>query len=248
MKSLKGFTLAEGLITLTICGIVAVVALPGLMAGRDSIEHQAHLHKAYTELNDFASYFQADHGDPVPKWILVNGRDAFFKEYANYMASITKTSDWQFGSSVAHNYKYYFLNNPNSSVGTPCDASGFREDIAGRTISFDDSPLEGYNGPRICVDTNGQKGPNTYGIDVFSFMFTVDGEVIPEGQEHPKNYYGGKGIHWSAGTLKGTENCYNQNGANYGVTCAYYAINDSSPKDSSKTYWKYFIGRQQYQK
>ena len=59
MKKLKGFTLAEGLITLTICGIVAVVALPGLMAGRDSIEHQAHLHKAYTELNDFASYFQA---------------------------------------------------------------------------------------------------------------------------------------------------------------------------------------------
>ena len=58
MKKLKGFTLAEGLITLTICGIVAVVALPGLMAKRDIVEHHAHLQKAYAELNDFASYFQ----------------------------------------------------------------------------------------------------------------------------------------------------------------------------------------------
>ena len=41
MKKLKGFTLAEGLITLTICGIVAVVALPGLMAKRDIVEHHA---------------------------------------------------------------------------------------------------------------------------------------------------------------------------------------------------------------
>lgn len=46
MKKLKGFTLAEGLITLTICGIVAVVALPGLMAKRDIVEHHAHLQKA----------------------------------------------------------------------------------------------------------------------------------------------------------------------------------------------------------
>ena len=83
MKKLKGFTLAEGLITLTICGIVAVVALPGLMAKRDIVEHHAHLQKAYAELNDFASYFQADHSMTASEYYRINGSTEFYKEFGD---------------------------------------------------------------------------------------------------------------------------------------------------------------------
>ena len=51
--------------TLSIIGIIAVVALSGLMADKEITTLQAQLKRTYTELNDFASYFQADHGTPV---------------------------------------------------------------------------------------------------------------------------------------------------------------------------------------
>lgn len=246
MKKLKGFTLAEGLITLTICGIVAVVALPGLMAKRDIVEHHAHLQKAYAELNDFASYFQANHSMTASEYYRINGSTEFYKEFGDYLATMSKVSDWRHDSdsSVTKPYDFYTLKT-HAKQNWLCDTTGIRSDSLGRLISFDDAPLEGYNGPRICIDTNGPKGPNTFGIDIFSFLFTVDGEVIPDGQEHPKNYYGGQGPAWSAGALKGAENCYNSND---GLNCAYYAINDISPLDSSRTYWEDYIGRKDYQK
>ena len=111
MKKLKGFTLAEGLITLTICGIVAVVALPGLMAKRDIVEHHAHLQKAYAELNDFASYFQADHSMTASEYYRINGSTEFYKEFGDYLATMSKVSDWRHDSdsSVTKPYDFYTL-------------------------------------------------------------------------------------------------------------------------------------------
>lgn len=50
MKKLKGFTLAEGLITLTIWMNCCCSRIARLMAKRDIVEHHAHLQKAYAEL------------------------------------------------------------------------------------------------------------------------------------------------------------------------------------------------------
>lgn len=244
MRLRKGFTLAEALATLTILGFIAAVALPGLLSGKELVEHQAHLKKAYVELNDFASYFEADHSMTVPAWININGVAAFYKEFGNYLATLSKTSDWVWNSdeTVQKPYDFYALKG-HFVQNWPCDSSGIYVDSLGRLISFDDAPKAKYNGPRVCIDTNGKNGPNTFGIDIFSFLFTVDGEVIPDGQEHPNNWYDGKGFAWEAGAMKGASNCYNHN---MGLNCAYYALNDISPKDSSKTYWKDYIGKKQY--
>lgn len=240
----KGFTLAESLMTLTIIGVIAVVALPGLMADKEITTLQAQLKRTYTELNDFASYFQADHGTPISLWVSQNGVGALQDELKNYFAETHKISDWKYGSNNSERYTTY-AHYSNQSVSSPCDATNITSDLSGRTISFDDAPIEGYNGPRICVDINGSKKPNKYGVDIFSFLFTIEGGVIPDGLEHQKNYYDGQGIAWNAGALRGESNCYDHE---YGINCAYYALNDINPKDKTKKYWSDYVKKQKYLK
>jgi len=247
----KGFTLAESLMTLTIIGIISAVTLPGIIAHHESIKLQTALKRTYLDLNDFAAYFAADKRLSVSEYTSRNGVDKIVNEYGDYMAMVKKKSDFKWGDkSEDKPYQIYQLKNNAAAIGFPCDAGShvYNKDYLGRTIAFDDAPMSGYNGPRICVDINGEDKPNVMGRDVFSFLFTTDGSVIPEGQEHPDNYTeakGSKGIHWSAGTLVGPEHCYNEP---YAVTCAYYALNDVSPKVEGHKYWTQFIEKREYDK
>lgn len=243
----KGFTLAESLMTLTIIGIIAAVSLPGLLAHQQSVKLQTALKRTYLDLNDFAQYFAADKTMSVSEYTARNGLDSMISEYRQYMASVSKKSDYKWGDEAKDRpYKIAQLVDQSAEAGLPCDAGShiYNTDNLGRTVAFDDAPISGKNGPRVCVDINGEDKPNVMGIDVFSFLFTTDGTVIPEGQHHENNYTTGKGIHWNAGTLEGPEHCY----ANvYAVTCAYYALNNISPKVNGHKYWEHFIEKREYQ-
>lgn len=248
MKKYNGFTLSEMILTLSICAIIAVITLPHLFFSRENMTHQAQLKKAYIVLSDYAQAFQADHKKSVPDWITENGIAAFHNEFSDNQGTSQFTKiQWNSSGGYTKPIEYRLLNTQETTTYLPCDNSIWWKDRAGDIIAFDDAPEAGYNGPRICVDTNGTKGPNTFGVDFFTFLFTVDGDVIPEGQEHEKNNYKSTDVLNKAYTLKGGQNCYNQTEANYGVTCAYYAINDISPMDSTQQYWRDFIGKRQYQ-
>ena len=132
----KGFTLAESLMTLSIIGIIAIVALSGLMADKEITTLQAQLKRTYAELNDFASYFQADHDTPVSLWVSQNGVGALQSELKNYFAETHKISDWKYGSYDSERFTTY-AHYSNQSVSSPCDASNITSDLSGRTISFD---------------------------------------------------------------------------------------------------------------
>ena len=242
-----GFTLAELLMTLTILGIISAVTLPGVIADHESAKLQAALKRTYLDLNDFASYFSADKHLSVSEYTARNGVDSLVREYKDYMVMVSKKSDYKWGDeSKFLPYKIYRLNGIEG--GRACDAGSYiySTDNLGRTVSFDDAPMSGYNGPRICVDLNGEDKPNVIGKDIFSFMFTTDGSVIPEGQKHPNNYTeekGSKGFAWTAGTSEKPEDCYN---SSIGQTCAYYALNDISPKIRGHKYWSQFIKKSEF--
>lgn len=254
---IKGFTLAEALITLGIIGTIAAITLPSLMNNTQPTQLQASFQKTVNDLDSFAKIFYAENEMSVPLYTSLNDSSKLFNEFQKYVAKSSKTSDWTWTSNNSKTmvYKYYSLTNPGgpSLTSSICDATGKIQDGNGRLYSFDDAPLRGFNGPRVCVDINGTKGPNIYGLDVFSFLFTTDGSVIPEGEPHPNSnssdivydYDKGIGYAWQAGTTSGAENCYN---SQWGQTCAHFAMMDINPKNSKEKYWKDFVGKKGYLK
>ena len=230
-----GFTLAEVLITLGIIGVVSAITIPSLLTNIQNRYLQAQLKKSYSEWNQVAMQFMNDHEQSIPDYSSEYGLNAMINELPKYvkgLSSTTKTSYPTYSLKDTQQVRY-------------CDALGYGNDISGKYILFDDAPKSGFNGPRLCIDLNGDKRPNKIGLDIFSFQFTTDGHIIPEGTDHPNNDY--ESHTYGGGTKKAEYQWCNGNYGDGGLTCAYYAIHDISPKGNG-TYWKDFIGKKQYKK
>ena len=267
----NAFTLAEVLITLGIIGVVAAMTMPALMnKTRNKELHTAFL-KTYSELNQVAGLFKADNGISVADaaadaglYSESNGlshgispsfADKIFSYYKG-AKSLTQgghgTSDGE-GGFIA----FYPINNLNgmkysggvNSGGSDssflCDNSAFKNNLTGAIFILNDAPRAGKNGPVICVDINGQKKPNRYGIDYFMFIFTTDGRVIPIGQQHRDNPGGCSSSNGSCNNFNniGAEYCLNTSSdISKNTSCAYYALTNTHPTEAGKDYWTDFLG------
>ena len=235
------FTLAEVLITLGIIGVVAAMTLSSVVNTTRNKELQMQFKKTYSELNQVARMYYNDNG------IAVSSITSAAAALQKYIKGLKIIDDWlwskvdeETGSSVTTMpYKIYPLigNIPTASL---CDVAGFRADVGGRIYSINDDPTQGQNGPIICADINGKKKPNRYGMDIFLFVFTTDGFVIPMGQEHPNN--SNKTSLSSNFFVIGNNYCKVANGITSNVTCAYYALSDTHPSKPGKNYWHDFLG------
>ena len=126
-----------------------------------------------------------------------------------------------------------------------CDNTGFKSNASGALYILNDRPLQGTNGPVICVDINGKKGPNRYGIDYFMFIFTVDGKVLPVGQQHKNNPGVCNSSSGSCGNFNnvGPQYCLKTSSdISKNTSCAYYALTDTHPTEQGKNYWQDFLG------
>lgn len=264
----NAFTLAEVLITLGIIGIVAAMTLPTLLnKTRNKELHTAFL-KTYSELNQVAGLFKADYGISVSEYTAqendsVTGGEGIKPNiasqiFAYYKGSKNLTSSGQGTDDGDGNFiPWYNMNNLNGSSYSGganasgknssfmCDNSAFINNLSGALFILNDAPKPGQNGPVMCVDINGKKGPNRYGIDYFMFIFTIDGQVIPVGQKHKNNPA-------ACNTNNGTCGNFNNIGAKYcsnttsamtqNTSCAYYALTDTHPTKPGKNYWQDFLG------
>ena len=245
----SAFTLAEVLITLGIIGVVAAMTMPALINQTNKKELHVAFQKTYSELNQAAKLYQIQNGttfsedfnstsnpvtDAETKFIL----DDFIKLFNGGIKY--SSSNWTNQGDIP-SYDIYSLNNKTKGDGTVCNATGYYTNNTGKIYSFNDrSNIINENGPIICVDTNGKKRPNRYGYDVFLFLFTIDGYVIPMGQQHPNNPKSDS-LNWN-GFVSGQEYCtYSKNSNEGGYACAYYALQDRSPEDETKSYWKDFL-------
>ncbi len=238
----QGFTLAEVLITLGIIGIVAAMTLPTLVAKhRKKVLHTQFL-KAYSDIQNAAKRFQADLGISVYEYSQKEQgvySSETLKSYIVYFQgnksnSNVVTSDLNDSFEKAIGYRPKNLSG-NNVISQPCDRSIVSEEVGGRFFSMDD-PVSRYdnppNGPKLCVDINGRKGPNRYGYDWFVFTFTKDGGVKP---------FIGKNSQNLGQDLPNPETACSYSYANATYTCAYFAITDTSPENPKEKYWTDFL-------
>ncbi len=237
-----GFTLAEILITLGIIGVVAAITIPGLIQNAKNRERQVQLQKAYSDWNQVATKFMDEHDETLGSYIRRNGGQPTMFELTKQFTTRTYS-----GTAWGDSYKRYTLDGTVVPGGQPCDDTSKYSEIQGQIFNIDIVQNPKFNGPRLCIDINGKDKPNTFGIDIFSFIFTTDGHVIPEGQPHPDNDYNPGG--WSVGaTVKASaDNCKAGSSVINTLGCTYFAINDKSPTGHG-SYWKDFIGKKQYKK
>lgn len=238
----KAFTMSEVLITLGIIGVVASMTLPTLVQGIQGKELQGRLKTTYSELNQVSQKFYAEQEVPFPEWAAKKSVDQYAQEFMSYYKGARKVSNFTYNQNIS-NAPYEMRNMGGVKSATIiCDDGGFWKDASGKLYFFNNPPNAGENGPVFCVDINGMQKPNTWGKDIFVFQFTTDGLVIPMGQPHKDN---------PRENARGWETQFFFTGSTYcsphaahpqnNTACAYYALQDVSPKNSKYNYWGDFV-------
>ena len=235
------FTLAEVLITLGIIGVVAAMTLPTVVNNYQKKTLQTQFLKTLSDLNNASKLFEVHEGQSVQEFSknIYSGYISthILKQFLKYFKYNTQISQ--------HTVAFKNLGYSPKTLGgqepgvMPCDESSVLQEVGSRIFIMDNALVSGSSdysnikvGPKICVDTNGKKGPNKYGYDWFVFAFTDKGIVIP--------YIGNSLSGYGPDLADPSIYCnYTQTAATY--TCAYYALNDTSPLDSGKSYWKDFL-------
>ena len=252
----KAFTLAEVLITLGIIGVVAAMTLPALIQNYQSAVLKTQFKKAYSDLNNASTLFRVHNGMSVSEFAAEDSpkaKDLFKKEFNTILKTNNNRYDTEDDEGNPINAKPYkgkdgkyhgwgFIYDKSQDYRSVCDTGGAFWDGTGRVILLDDPPSSGKNGPKVCIDINGEKGPNLYGIDFFIFLFTTDGYVIPWEQKHKDNQYGGSFEQSGVPEDNIANYCnYNNKSWNGALSCAIYAISNTHPYFQDKDYWHDFI-------
>ncbi len=236
------------------------MTMPTLMNKTKNKELHTAFLKTYSELNQLAALFVADNGVSVSEYASTNSTKAVTDKIFSYYKGRNNLSGSMVSADKDGNFKPYYsmntLNGKSYSAGANsqgkdssflCDNSSFKSSANGALYVFNDLPAadSGQNGPVICVDVNGKKAPNRYGVDYFMFIFTVDGRVLPVGQEHKNNPSPCSSSTGSCINFNniGSEYCSNKvSDISKNTSCAYYALTNTHPTKEGKDYWNDFLG------
>lgn len=183
MAKLKGFTLAEVLVTLGIIGVVASITMPTLVQNYQKKAFATQLHKVYNELNQAGLSFLNSKNALNMSEAGFNGNEQNFLESAfrvvnncgnsttNCLAPSYKSID---GKSIGHIGKKGTI---KSCVSIASGASICIGTAIIGGLGSDSKGTMSLGAARVYVDTNGLKGPNTYGRDFFDFVINQDGSA-----------------------------------------------------------------------
>ena len=189
------FTLSEVLITLGVIGVVAALTMPSLIANYQRTVWLNQLKKTYATLNEGFRQIMVNDGctDMLCSGLVAEFDagvpDAF--QYAIYndenrnkIITTFKLSDVQTESLYSntdskYNYFIRYLNGKDAHFKYPI---GSNNSFIGTTpdgafVSFGKTTFWGYQFPILYFDTNGLKGPNMFGRDIFSGYLVKRGIV-----------------------------------------------------------------------
>lgn len=191
-KSYSAFTLAEVLITLSIIGVVAAIAIPSTIKSFQEIQYKTTFKKVFSDLNTTTLKMKADNNGLLSSALSDSGgvysansmRDA----YLEYMPA-AKTCNSGVAPEPCFTASNYLLLDGTDSPFAPSTAQSkvILQNGAALAFTLANSACTGtmnahvgtYCG-QITIDVNNTKGPHTYGRDIFIVRVTQNG-VYPDG-------------------------------------------------------------------
>ena len=173
-----GFTLAEVLITLGIIGVVAALTIPTLISNYQKQVWINQLKKTYSVLNEGYKQIMYNEGctDMKCTGFMDSDSTLYFdnQEAKNKFVNTFKLSNVNNSSILDYEVKKTsgFCNSDNV-IFSSCITAGGDDSILGTTADGTIIVIgRSIVGGLVFVDTNGSRGPNEFGRDIFVFVYT----------------------------------------------------------------------------
>ena len=190
------FTLAEVLITLGIIGIVAALTLPNLIANHREKETVVRLKKAYSTMSQAYTMILNDYGSPAT-WNFPSFEEDSWDDvailFSKYIKNVRVCTEEQNtnGKCFQKDLRKDLRNNTvnelsgfSSLILSDGMVFGISHQVGPKEAIADNGNICGDNGTYYCfnidVDINGNKGPNRWGVDTFTFQVKGD-RILPRG-------------------------------------------------------------------
>ncbi len=184
LKRLKGFTLSEILIALSVVGVVSALVLPNLIAGNKAATAKAQFNTAYALLTKAFADMDADNISIKPA--SYKGSQSLYPVLKQYQRVTTDCGDFNsdkndsvcisYGNKNKEGDNYKSFHNGTINMNRFDDGAFV---INNGMLFAIENPANGY--VWVSIDINGKnKLPNRWGWDLFTFELTNDG-ILPLG-------------------------------------------------------------------
>lgn len=252
--ALRAFTLAEVLITLGIIGIVAAMTLPTVINNARNKEHQAKFKQAYSLA--YQAVLMMGQDDPE-LWQTYCAKNSNSEVNSNRDKDYSFIRDFsrQFQTSAVHEkdtrnlqtlgYKQeYFYTSTNGKKRFNTDSHNNGAFVGKNGMIVFSSGCWWANGLDFVIDTNGLKGPNKFGYDVFYFQIAKNNQLLPSSinSKFSGNGSDSAGCCTLAGDSSGGGMCNSEyfggSVSDNGSACSRFALMDAYPGDEGRPYWK----------
>lgn len=235
----SGFTLAETLITLSIIGIVAAMTLPSVLIKKRNLELETSFKTAYSLISQAVLRMSSDNpsiSETYCSTAVVKSTE-FAEDFSKYFQT-TKTYYTPIRDLKHLGYKESYFKQPYSNSTFNPDAHNNGAFFVKNGMMIASSGCWWWAKSSIpvdfIVDTNGVKGPNRLGYDVFYFQIIKGNILLPATHRHT-----------FAEITSQLERCCNFNEASTcsitadnGTACSHFALKNEYPQNNSKKYWE----------
>ena len=184
----RAFTLAEVLVTLGIIGVVSAMTIPSLMQNHQKKTYIMQLHKVYNEVQQAFLQVMTDKNALNLSEAGFSSQTAVNQFLKDYFRTVTICN--KLTTPCIPNTAYRNLNGGSVSSGGIENVANWWGNVdcavlgSGASICLES--LSGHSDgdvrwSHILIDTNGLKGPNIAGRDVFFIAYYEDGTIDEEG-------------------------------------------------------------------
>jgi len=188
-KSIKGFTLAEILITLLIIGVISSIVIPAVINDTNESEYNAGVKKVFADLSNALRMIQVNNGGIVNIGTSTSSSSLLRSDFCSVMTCVKQDSTRDIWEPA--NYKFYkgtYTGWPDNSTNAAAILNN------GYFIHFGAyADCDHYGDMHACgyiwVDINGKKGPNMSGKDYHFFWIVRQNgnssySLIPAGAQN----------------------------------------------------------------
>lgn len=176
----NAFTLAEVLITLTIIGVVAALTIPSIISKNQEKQTVVKLKKFYSVMSQAYISAQAFNGT-IDNWDLnyeTNGTEALYKKISPFL-KINKDCGSENGCMPDTGYTRFIDDGWSLNFNGKEDRYNFiLSDGSAVSLMININGDNPFSYGVVYIDTNGNKGPNKWGYDLFQFDFYKN-KLIP---------------------------------------------------------------------